>query len=88
MRTGILCELIVRSSGMLHGRASMGQLCAVVRRGDASIPLTRSPRTARPAPRRAGVVYPVSCPSAGPCGPEGQAASASDARTFAPKGVM
>jgi len=86
MRTGILCELIVRSSGMIHGRASVS-VCAVDRCADTSS-LAYSPRTPRLAQRHAGVTYPASCPSAGPCGPEGLAASASGARTFAPKGVM
>lgn len=80
MRTGILCA----SNESLHD----------TRRGRATVAHTRdaaccsdtpaSPRVLPAVPTgRAEVIYPASDPSAGPFGPEGLAASASGARTFA-----
>lgn len=81
MRTGILCAWNESLHDTRRGRAAMARTHGAVLR-TATSPSSFCVLPAVPT-GRAEVIYPASDPSAGPCGPEGLAASASGARTFA-----
>ncbi|MHB1135370.1 MAG: hypothetical protein ACYC1X_01070 [Coriobacteriia bacterium] len=80
MRTGILCARNESLHDTHRGRASVAKTSGVTLRS--ITPATSLTLLAEPS-GRAEVIYPVFDPSAGLSRPEGLAASASGARTFA-----